>query len=91
MIEDRTSKGTRTAWVARSDDDGATWSKPTDITKDVKKSNWTWYATGPGVGIQLKSGRLVVPCDHYVAGTKAQIGPQFTDMNPVIRPKMPMA
>jgi sialidase-1 len=27
---------------------------------------------GPGAGIQLKSGRLAVPCDHYVAGTKAQ-------------------
>lgn len=72
MIEAGTSKGTRTAWVSRSADDGATWSKPTDITKQVKKSDWTWYATGPGVGIQLKSGRLVVPCDHYRAGTKAQ-------------------
>ncbi|HKS36508.1 MAG TPA: sialidase family protein, partial [Verrucomicrobiae bacterium] len=30
----------------------------------------TWYATGPGVGIQLRSGRLVIPCDHIEAGTK---------------------
>ena len=36
----------------------------------MKKSGWTWYATGPGVGIQLRSGRLVVPCDNQVAGSK---------------------
>ena len=72
MIEERTSKGARTVWVARSEDDGATWSKPTDITKDVKRPNFTWYATGPGVGVQLKGGRLLVPCDHYLAGSKAQ-------------------
>jgi sialidase-1 len=72
MIANGTSKGTRTAWVTRSDDDGATWSKPVEITRDVKKSNWTWYATGPGVGIQLRSGRLVVPCDNQVAGSKMQ-------------------
>ena len=72
MILDGTSKGARTVWVMKSDDDGAAWSKPVEITKDVKKSDWTWYATGPGVGIQLKSGRLVIPCDNYVAGSKVR-------------------
>lgn len=71
-IVDGTSQGTRTVWVCKSTDDGATWSKPVEITKDVKAKEWTWYATGPGVGIQLKSGRLVIPCDHKVAGTKAR-------------------
>src|SRR5215510_7526783 len=28
MIEAGTSKGTRTVWVCKSDDDGATWTKP---------------------------------------------------------------
>lgn len=65
-----TGEGTRTVWVFYSDDHGATWSKPREITADVKRDNWTWYATGPGVGIQLESGRLVIPCDHAVAGTK---------------------
>ena len=72
MIVDGTSQGTRTVWVMKSDDDGASWSKPIEITKDVKKSDWTWYATGPGIGIQLRSGRLVVPCDNQVAGSKVQ-------------------
>jgi len=66
-----TAQGARTVWVTRSADDGATWDPPREITADVKKPDWTWYATGPGVGIQLTSGRLVVPCDHAVAGTKA--------------------
>lgn len=72
MILDGKSKGTRTVWVSKSTDDGLTWSKPIDITREVKDPNWTWYATGPGCGIQTKSGRLVIPCDHYVAGSKAR-------------------
>jgi sialidase-1 len=67
-----TSKGTRTVWVTKSADDGATWDTPVEITKDVKKPDWTWYATGPGVGIQTKNGRLVVPCDNYVTGSRVR-------------------
>jgi sialidase-1 len=63
MIVGGKSKAGRTVWITRSTDDGATWDKPVEITKDVKKPEWTWYATGPGVGIQLRSGRLLIPCD----------------------------
>jgi sialidase-1 len=56
----------RTVWIMRSKDDGVTWSEPAEITPQVKKPDWTWYATGPGNGIQLRSGRLVIPCDHNV-------------------------
>jgi len=62
------SKGTRAVWVSRSDDDGATWSKPIDISKDVRKPDMTWYATGPGVGIQTRDGKLIIPCDHSKVG-----------------------
>ena len=54
----------RTVWVLHSNDDGVTWTKPVEITASTKRDDWTWYATGPGNGIQLQSGRLVVPCDH---------------------------
>jgi sialidase-1 len=54
----------RTVWITRSTDDGATWAAPREITAQVKKPDWTWYATGPGNGIQLRSGRLVIACDH---------------------------
>ena len=49
----------------RSDDEGVTWTKPVEITAtfDKFRSEYDWkvLATGPGHGIQLKSGRLVVP------------------------------
>ena len=59
-------KAPRQVWMTYSDDDGATWAEPWEITDDVKLRNWSWYATGPCHGIQLESGRLVVPCDHIV-------------------------
>jgi sialidase-1 len=54
----------RGVWLLRSDDDGMTWSEPVEITSQVKPTKWTWYATGPGHGIQLASGRLLIPCDY---------------------------
>jgi sialidase-1 len=54
----------RTVWLSRSADDGATWTAPVEITAQTKRPEWTWYATGPGNGVQLRSGRLVIPCDH---------------------------
>jgi sialidase-1 len=60
---------TRTVWVTHSTDDGVTWAPPSEITRSVKLPNWTWYATGPGNGIQLKDGRLIIPCNHAVAGS----------------------
>jgi sialidase-1 len=65
-ITDGTTGDTRTVWVTCSADEGATWSAPREITQTVKRPEWTWYATGPGVGIQLRSGRLLIPCDHAV-------------------------
>jgi sialidase-1 len=54
--------------ITYSDNDGQTWADPAEITDSVKRSDWGWYATGPGVGIQLTRGqyknRLVIPCDH---------------------------
>ena len=44
-----------------------TWDPPVEITRDTKRANWTWYATGPGIGIQLRNGRLIIPCDHAEA------------------------
>lgn len=60
----------RTVWVTSSADDGETWSEPKDITSDTKLDTWTWYATGPCHGIQLESGRLVIPCDHVLGQSR---------------------
>ena len=49
----------------RSDDDGVIWSTPVEITNAFEKFrsayDWKVLATGPDHGIQLKSGRLIVP------------------------------
>ena len=70
QIMDGESTGTRTVWVMKSEDDGVSWSEPRDITETAKRPGWTWYATGPGVGIQTTSGRLVIPCDYAEKETK---------------------
>jgi sialidase-1 len=68
------SLDTRRVFVLRSEDDGVTWSEAEEITATTKRSDWTWYATGPGNGIQIQEGphrgRLVVPCDHIEAETR---------------------
>ncbi|MFE5888910.1 exo-alpha-sialidase [Streptomyces sp. NPDC056462] len=54
----------RRVWVQHSDDEGATWSAPTEITKGTKRPEWRWYATTPGHAVQLAGGRVVVPANH---------------------------
>ncbi len=58
----------RRVWVTRSLDDGATWSMPRDITEAVCRPEWRDCIPGPGVGIQTRDGRLVVPAYHYPVG-----------------------
>ncbi len=52
-------------FAMHSDDDGLSWSPPVEITATFegfrKSYDWKVIATGPGHGIELKSGRLVVP------------------------------
>ncbi|HOJ73811.1 MAG TPA: sialidase family protein [Phycisphaerae bacterium] len=57
-------RNNKQVFIMSSDDDGETWTKPKEITKDVSRPEWTWYATGPGRGTQMSCGRLVIPCDH---------------------------
>ena len=56
-------------WIAYSDDLGLSWSKPRNITEEVFGPDykaWSHMASGPGHGIQLKNGRLIIPCDHHL-------------------------
>jgi len=52
-------------YYMRSDDDGQTFYEPVDITGTFDnfrdEYDWKVLATGPGHGIQLKNGRLLVP------------------------------
>lgn len=53
------------AFCMRSDDDGQTFSAPREITPAFepfrREYDWKVLATGPGHGIQLSNGRLVIP------------------------------
>ena len=48
-------------WMSYSDDDGKTWSAPKDITYGIRKDWMHFLGTGPGTGIALHSGPLVIP------------------------------
>lgn len=58
-----------------SSDDGCTWSEPIEITNvlDNCRDEWPWTcaATGPGHGLRLSSGRLIVPM--WLASNTASI------------------
>ena len=47
--------------LVRSTDDGLTWSAPTNITRQVKRPDWRLLLQGPGRGIAMQDGTLVVP------------------------------
>ncbi|MFG2884308.1 exo-alpha-sialidase [Streptomyces sp. NPDC048297] len=48
----------RTPHLQYSDDDGATWSQPRDLSPEILPADWnSWYATGPVHGLQLTRGR----------------------------------
>lgn len=66
-----TAEQSRRVFVQSSEDDGRTFSAPREITAEVKKPDWRWYATGPGHAVALTTGphkgRLVVPANHSAA------------------------
>ncbi|MDV6031502.1 MAG: exo-alpha-sialidase [Phycisphaera sp. RhM] len=63
-----------------SDDDGQTWSPPTEITLTLnsfrKRVDWQAIATGPGHGIELSNGRLIVPVSR--SSSEQETGPTPT-------------
>lgn len=68
QIMQNNGRDTRRVFITHSDDNGRTWATPREITAQTKRPEWRWYATGPGIGIQLTQGpwkgRLLIPCDH---------------------------
>jgi sialidase-1 len=70
-------------FVTRSDDDGAHWSDPVDITAQVKRpTEVTSTASGPGIGIQLArgkhAGRILMPFNQGPYG-KWKVYAVFSD------------
>ncbi|MCB9585308.1 MAG: exo-alpha-sialidase [Polyangiaceae bacterium] len=57
--------GDRPVYLSKSTDDGATWTKPVNMTATLQPNGNAWDAVGPGVGIYTSvgatAGRLIVP------------------------------
>lgn len=47
--------------MSKSTDDGKTWSKPINVTEQVKDPFWYFLLQGPGRGITMSDGTLVFP------------------------------
>lgn len=56
-----TRDSTAQLMLVKSEDDGKTWSKPINITSQVKDPSWYFLLQGPGRGITMKDGTLVFP------------------------------
>jgi sialidase-1 len=66
-------KNNRLVFQTYSDDDGLTWAPPELVPGGIHP-DWQWIGTGPPGGMQLMSGRLVVPSYHsYVNNTDGTI------------------
>ena len=47
--------------MVRSKDDGLTWTKPENMTRQLKKAEWILLAPSPQAGITLRDGTVVMP------------------------------
>jgi len=70
-------------FLTHSDDDGATWSEPREVTRQVKRPTVaTSTATGPGIGLQLArgkhAGRILMPFNQGPYGAW-QVYAAFSD------------
>ncbi|KAG7271661.1 hypothetical protein CRUP_022278 [Coryphaenoides rupestris] len=65
--QDQKKKGVNAARLCfvTSPDFGVTWGAAKDLTESVVSETWATFAVGPGHGVQLSSGRLVVPAYAY--------------------------
>ena len=53
--------------VVRSRDDGRTWTKPENLTRQLKQEAWWLLAPSPQAGINLPDGTLVMPVQGRTA------------------------
>ncbi|WP_303923101.1 exo-alpha-sialidase [Draconibacterium sediminis] len=74
--------------LAKSTDDGLTWSEPINITEQIKDPAWQLLLQGPGRGICTDDGTLVFPAQFKSdTGDKALDGGQFTCHSTIVYSK----
>ncbi|MDO8927633.1 MAG: exo-alpha-sialidase [Bacteroidota bacterium] len=74
--------------LAKSTDDGLTWSQPINITSQIKDPAWQLLLQGPGRGITMTDGTLVFPAQFKAdLGIKSLDGGQFTCHSTIVYSK----
>ena len=74
--------------LAKSTDDGFTWSEPINITEQIKDPAWQLLLQGPGRGICTDDGTLVFPAQFKSdTGDKALDGGHFTCHSTIVYSK----
>lgn len=66
--------------LTHSDDDGKTWSQPRNITKQIKNAKWRFVLQGPGRGITMRDGTLVLAAQYRSAPDGPHQGKPFSTM-----------
>lgn len=64
--------------LAKSEDDGKTWSEPYNITEQVKLPEWFFLLQGPGRGITMEDGTLVFPIQFIDANRIPNAGIMYS-------------
>lgn len=64
--------------LAKSTDDGRTWSAPINITSQVKRPSWRFLLQGPGRGITMHDGTLVFPIQYIDSVAVPHAGIMFS-------------
>lgn len=72
--------------LVKSMDNGLTWSKPMNITAQIKKPEWQLLLQGPGRGITMTDGTLVFP-SQFKEDTKSLDGGQYTCHSTIVYSK----
>lgn len=64
--------------MTRSKDDGVSWSEPVNLTRQIKREPWHFTFQGPGRGITMADGTLVVPFQHQEADRTPAAGVMYS-------------
>lgn len=64
--------------MVKSEDDGQTWSKPINITKQLKWPEWHYLLQGPGRGITMSNGTLVFASQYIDANRVPNAGIMYS-------------
>jgi len=72
--------------IVKSEDDGKTWSKPRNISSEIKDPAWQLMLQGPGAGISTRDGSLVFAF-QYKENIGTQTKPKYSARSSIMYSK----